>query len=574
MTNSDSAKNDRSLRGADNPYAAISVVIAVMAVVLALSFRAYAPPAPLPADAPPQRFSAGRAEAILESLLGDGIPHPAGSEQNRKVRQRAVAMLESFGYEVQLQATSKQVDGAADAIPLTNIMAVLPGSEGGPAVMLASHFDSKPQSPGAADAGAGAAAVLEIARMLKLEGGFKRDVVFLLTDGEEFGMLGAERFVAEHPLAKTIGVVINLEARGTSGPSLMFETSEHSAWLIAQFSRSSRKPITSSLFYEIYKRLPNNTDFTLFKNAGMQGFNFAFIGNVKNYHQPTDNLQNLERGSLQHQGDNALGLVRALGNLDIGAQTGGKAVYFDVFGQFVVSWPPTASALFSLAALAFLVIRSPALTGTSIKNNLAWPNLGPALGLLLRSTLALLATGLIIDAGFRYQGFYEPAWIASAFAGELLYWLMALTIASCCCLLATKRTLDPDRVWLVAWASWAMLTVLVSFSIAGASYLFVVPLLVACMATMARRGPAPKRLASGFFFVAPAVAVAVLWLPLERLFYDAVGFRMGGFLIIRVAIVMLALLPVLCITGRDTLKRLSAAGGVGTVICIVITVLV
>jgi len=60
--------------------------------------------------------------------------------------------------------------------------------------------------------------------------------------------------------------------------------------------------------------VPNNTDFTVFKAAGYQGFNFAFIGDVAYYHTPLDNWANASAGTIQHQGDNALSAVLALAN--------------------------------------------------------------------------------------------------------------------------------------------------------------------------------------------------------------------------------------------------------------------
>ena len=81
-------------------------------------------------------------------------------------------------------------------------------------------------------------------------------------------------------------------------------------------SKAASHPVANSLSYEIYKRLPNDTDLTVFKHAGYSGLNFAFIEGVINYHHATDTLQNLNRGSLQHQGDYAVELARWFGNVD------------------------------------------------------------------------------------------------------------------------------------------------------------------------------------------------------------------------------------------------------------------
>ncbi len=58
----------------------------------------------------------------------------------------------------------------------------------------------------------------------------KTDVIFLFTDGEEEGMLGASAFVAEHSWARDVRVAANFEARGNAGESELFETRRR-GWL-------------------------------------------------------------------------------------------------------------------------------------------------------------------------------------------------------------------------------------------------------------------------------------------------------------------------------------------------------
>ena len=146
--------------------------------------------------------------------------------------------------------------------------------------MLAAHYDSVLAGPGVSDDGIGVATVLEIARAVKSQPVPRHSIVFLIDDGEEAGLLGARAFVDSDPWAKNIGAAVNLEARGTSGPSLMFETGAANAWAVRLYASSVKSPLTSSIFYTLYKRLPNDTDFTVFKAAGYEGMNFAFIGDV------------------------------------------------------------------------------------------------------------------------------------------------------------------------------------------------------------------------------------------------------------------------------------------------------
>jgi len=106
--------------------------------------------------------------------------------------------------------------------------------------MLVAHYDTVSRSPGAADDGAAVAALLETLRALNAGPPLRNDLIVLITDGEEPGMLGARAFVAEHPWLRDVGVVCNFEARGTRGPSIMFETSSDNGRLIREFARQPR----------------------------------------------------------------------------------------------------------------------------------------------------------------------------------------------------------------------------------------------------------------------------------------------------------------------------------------------
>jgi len=74
-----------------------------IAVLLAAMLLAYRTPAALGPEASPAVFSAFRARAILEDLVGDDLPHPIGSAGNAKVRERIVARLTALGYTTELQ---------------------------------------------------------------------------------------------------------------------------------------------------------------------------------------------------------------------------------------------------------------------------------------------------------------------------------------------------------------------------------------------------------------------------------------------------------------------------------------
>src|SRR5205823_11812875 len=112
--------------------------------------------------------------------------------------------------------------------------------------------------------------------------------------------------------------------------SLLFQTSPGDAQLIDLYAAYVPVYATSSLYAEIYKFLPNDTDLTLFIRDGFIAYNFAFSDNVRYYHSPRDVRANLDPATLQMHGDNLLGVVRGLEQSEFAALNGGNAVYLSV----------------------------------------------------------------------------------------------------------------------------------------------------------------------------------------------------------------------------------------------------
>jgi hypothetical protein len=390
----------------------------LLGLLLALLVNAGKPTQPKGLEAPPEQFSAARAFKTLKYLLGDETPHPLGSEANERVRDRIVEQLKSLGYEPETTRVEMNTMGDEGPIVVENIHCLIPGTTQGPAVMLAAHYDSAPEGPGAADDGASVAAIIEIARILKRETPLRNPIVLLITDGEERGLHGARAFVMT-TLARQVAAVVNLEARGTCGRSLMFETGAENAWLISAYAAAVPSPDTSSFYNDIYRRLPNSTDFAVFKSSGMTGYNFAFIGNKEFYHTANDNLANLDHGSLQHHGDNALATIRSLVAADLRNPPPGNAVYTDILSLFVVHWPErwtlplTILAILPLAAVIFDLLRKKTLSPRSLFSGLALSPLIVILPVLLGSVMMWLLSLLPVSPQF---------WIAAPWCKRILLW--------------------------------------------------------------------------------------------------------------------------------------------------------
>lgn len=343
-------------------------LLAAMAGAIVLAIVATTPPRPVGATAPANVFSAERAMSDIR-VIGRA-PHPTGSTENARLREHLVSRLRAMGLQVtSVRGTmspkaKERLDAwrglPAPAPPLTNIVALLPGTDrSAPGVLLMAHHDSVWGSPGAADDGAGVASLLETVRAIRAGPQPRRDLMVLLTDGEELGLEGAKSFFASDPRRGHVGVIVNAETRGGGGRATMFETGDHNGAMMRLFSQHVHRPIGTSLSTFIYKKLPNSTDYTVAKKLGVPGFNFAFVGRASQYHSPSATPDALDQGALQDMGRQLLDLTRAL----VDAQTlPGRApdrVFFDAFGIFFlnypgwVGWLTLAAGVFGYAAAAW-----------------------------------------------------------------------------------------------------------------------------------------------------------------------------------------------------------------------------
>lgn len=535
------ASSRRGAEGAlDGPWT-LPVVALALLTVLALVVWLYRPTKPLAEDAPPDAFSAGRAAQVLTRILGDESPHPVGSAANARVRDRILKELDELGLTPEVRPGQGCVHARHRrvCVDVENIVVRIAGSDpaksSGPAVMLVAHYDSVPEGPGAADDGAGVAALLEIARILRATPP-ERPLVLLFDDGEEAGLFGARAYV-ESQATDDVRWIVNLEARGTSGPSLMFETSDNNAGLIRKFARHVERPMTSSAYYAIYREMPNDTDLTVFKAAGYSGVNLAFIGGASRYHTPLDNLAHLDRGSLQHQGETALQFARGLAS-GAPADASDSAVFFDVLSLRTVWWPARWTPWFAAGALALFSV---ALLLLYRSGNLRNRGLGVALGLLPgvigASTLIGLGLGLLWGS----VGTVGPSpWIASPHAALVACWLGGFL--SCWLPAGLPRLVSGAfEIWCGVWVWWAIAAVGLAATVPEVSFLFLVPLAFAG-ATGALYAAAPGPLSAGAVALAPAVAAAIIWFPHVYLLYDAIGLAAP---IALVAPVTLALAPIL-----------------------------
>ncbi|MFT5861456.1 MAG: hypothetical protein ACI828_000098, partial [Flavobacteriales bacterium] len=344
-----------------------------------LSFKSLLPPEATPASAPLTQFSTERAMEQLKVIASK--PHYVGSEAHEDVREYIMEEMRKMGLEPQVQEgfVQSQWRGYSNLVKVKNILARYPGTDTSKALLLMSHYDSAPHSKshGASDAGSGVVAVLESFRAYIASGvPPKNDIILLFTDSEELGLDGASFFVKEHPWAKDVGIALNFEARGSSGPSSMIvETNGGNQHLIEEFNKASPEyPVANSLMYSIYKLLPNDTDSTVLREDGdIDGFFFAFIDDHFNYHTVNDTWQNLNPETLEHQGSYLMPLIKHFSQIDLyNLKSENDHVYFDmaifkfVYYPFAWVWPMAITAAIGLLALLVLGFRKKRLNGKEV----------------------------------------------------------------------------------------------------------------------------------------------------------------------------------------------------------------
>src|SRR6478672_6824433 len=106
------------------------------------------------------RFSLDNARAHVEMLAGTIGSRPIGTPENQRARQYIVDQLRLYGFDVRVQETDARRPELGRTAHVANIIAVKRGAEP-KARALVSHYDSPPESPGAADDGQGVAVSLE-----------------------------------------------------------------------------------------------------------------------------------------------------------------------------------------------------------------------------------------------------------------------------------------------------------------------------------------------------------------------------------------------------------------------------
>ncbi|WP_327088181.1 M28 family peptidase [Nonomuraea sp. NBC_01738] len=498
---------------------------------------------PVPASAPGEQFSSERALAHLKRFAAE--PRPIGSRASRQARDYLAGQLRAAGLEVEVQQAvgARSAAGLATFGQVDNIVAKLPGTGSTGTVLIAAHYDSAAMGPGASDDGTAVASMIEAVRALRTGAGLRNDLVLLMSDGEEDGVLGAEAFVREHPLGKKGGVLLNWEARGVSGPSLMFETSANNARLVETFVNAVPAPRGHSAMVELYRLLPNNTDFTPLTRAGFTGLNFAYIQDPSRYHTAGDSIVNLNPGSLQHHGANMLAMARALGDADLRTMSADHDVtYFRALGT-MITYP--GGLVLPLALLAVAAVIGLAVLAR-IRRLLSVPRLLVATA----SAVVPLVVSVVLAQGlWELLVWWRPAYdlMGGLLHGPRPYQAAIAVLSGLAVLgwyLLLRRRLGAAALTVGALAWMAALGALCAVFAPGASFLFTLPALTGALGWLAAallRTPSWARPVAAM--LGPITAAALLP-PLAGNVFDGMGLALGGVSALVLALFALVVVPV------------------------------
>jgi len=311
----DTAVDDRT--PARSRYGNLLALLGVLVAGLVVALLP-ASPDPLDVDAPPELFSAGRAAEHIDTIAGS--PRVPGSPAHTAARDRLISALDALGWDTGIESgvgwAAWPQEPTQRGGRVHNVVAVRPGTDPTGTVVLAAHYDTVRGSPGAADDGLGVGVVLEVARAIDAGPPPRNDVLVLLTDGEESGLLGAQLFAASDRPRDGPVVVLNHEARGNSGVPTTFRTTSPDGALVDTLARSPGAN-ADSLTESVFELLPNDTDFRRFDEAGFHAYDTAISSGAAYYHSPLDTPDRLDRKSLQHMGETTLVTARDLAGADL-----------------------------------------------------------------------------------------------------------------------------------------------------------------------------------------------------------------------------------------------------------------
>lgn len=166
---------------------------------------------------------------------------------------------------------------------------------------------------------------------------------------------------SNHSTVPSVKSVVNLEACGVSGPELVFQASNPE---MIRAYRHAPHPFATVLANDVFSSgiVLSDTDYRQFMEYGKikGGLDMAIVGNSYLYHTRKDIPQYIDRGVVQHFGENVLGIVEYL-ITDPTSQLSSIAftpkyeapIYFSLLGSLFINLPAKIFRGLSMGMSAF-----------------------------------------------------------------------------------------------------------------------------------------------------------------------------------------------------------------------------
>ena len=357
------------------------------------------------------------------------------------------------------------------------------------------------------------------------------------------GLLGAKAYVERYDV-DDLGLILNYEARGNSGPSISFEWSEGNKWLVDQLKKVGKNPMASSLSFEIYKMLPNDTDYSRFREKGVPGINHAFIEGFSYYHNPDDHVDEINVASVQHTGDNMYRLAKHFVNQDLTDVRSENASFFNFLGSLVV-YPSSWDIILlvgSILLFCFYVYRIYKSGKLSIKNYLF------AFGLCLLAIAVSFLLCFLLNK--LLYAVYPQLSVSVFYSGQhynhMWYWGVMTGLCLLVHWVIYSRGISKYGETMMKAAAMELLLIvclITYFVIPTASYVFLLPLIILLITnTFVIKDDSKSVVKTVLNYVLMAVPVIIL-IPVYKSFYNAfsiAGIAMSSVFFCMIALVLLA----------------------------------
>lgn len=278
--------------------------------------------------------AAGRKAAGLVVLLPEGMPLPSPDHEIRKAMDIPVL---AAGGALAARLRDEAKAGAAltvrtDVRPVSadarNVVAMIPGSDPalrGEYVIVGAHYDhlgmggegsldpdARAVHNGADDNASGTAGIMDIARRLMEGPRPARSVVFIAFTGEEKGLWGSARFVAEPTvdLGKA-AAMLNLDMIGRlqENTVTVYGTGTAQEWEAVATAANAKLATPLKLAFSPDGYGPS--DQASFVASGIPVLHF-FTNTHTDYHRPSDDWEKIDADGLARISEVVTGVTRAL----------------------------------------------------------------------------------------------------------------------------------------------------------------------------------------------------------------------------------------------------------------------